>query len=80
MEMVHTEVLGLAAQVHLINNIDVLKSIRSYIRSASNLTKMDKEMHTPRLLPSNNTEPSVQEKEHICKILLNDNVTLYPER
>ena len=98
---VHTKALGLAAQVHLINNIDVLKSVISYIRSASNLTKMDKEMHTLPLLPSNNTEPStkhikpqrpffstkrrrkatvriakptVQEKEHICKILLNDNV------
>ena len=57
---VHTEVLGLAAQVHLINNIDVLKSVISYIRSASNLIKMDKEMHTLPLLPSNNTEPSTK--------------------
>ena len=42
---------GECIKVYLINNIDVLKSIRSYIRSAANLTKMDKEMHTPPLLP-----------------------------
>ena len=104
---VQSEVLALAAHVHLINNIDVLKCIRSNIRSATNLIKTDKAMSKPHPLPLNNKEPStkhikpqrpffstkrkkmkatvrlakptVQEKYHICSILLDSNVPLYPD-
>ena len=57
-KQVHTEVLALAAHVHLIKNIDVLKSIRSNMRSATNLIKTDEAMSKPHPLPLNNTNPS----------------------
>ena len=54
-KQVHT---ALAAHVHLIKNIDVLKFIRSNIRSATNLIKTDEAMSKPHPLPLNYTKPS----------------------